>query len=248
MDMNQIDWQLFTVDVDLSVGSIVAGADPDPGIISWSGSAEYLVGAEEYDEKDYPEPGSAPRWEAAVADGRALSLRQQDDDFARWTVLQMSGVMVDLFMTTSSIPNELDGMSADHGALAAIFDGNELHPDLLQMVEGIGSRAILIDRARVAPAWRGHGGVGRLLISRILRLITADASVVATIPFPIDLFQEGPYPDQHPRFDSERRRVRKIWESLGFHQYKGEIWVMDPAMATHDHAVRDIEARLPGLR
>jgi hypothetical protein len=251
MDRSTIDWQSFTVEVELS-GSIVAGAEPDPGVLGWSGSAQYLVGAEDYDEPDYPQPGSAPVWGAAITKGRALSLRHQDEDCAYWTVLQMSGVVVDPYLAASSITDELDGMSADYGALSAIFSGNELHPDLLEMVEGIGTRAVLIDRVNIAPAWRGLGGVGRVLISRILRLFTTtDTAVVATIPFPIDLFQECASPDEvnkHPRFDEEKARVRRIWESLGFNQYKGEIWVMDPAMVHHDNAIGEIEARLPGLR
>jgi hypothetical protein len=57
-----------------------------------------------------------------------------------------------------------------------------------------------------------------VLISRILRLFTtSDTAVVATIPFPIDLYDECDNPDEHPRFEEESRRVRNIWESLGSH-------------------------------
>ncbi|MEU1983278.1 hypothetical protein [Nocardia sp. NPDC019395] len=250
MDLSsRIDWQFFTVDIELS-GSIVADAEPDPGILMCSGSAWYHVSAEDYDEEDYPEPEQAPQWDAAVAKGYAFSLRNQDDDFAQWQVLTMCGVIVDPYLASGSIPDELDGMSADYGSLARLFSGNELHPDLLDMIEGAGTRAILIDRANLAVAWRGFGGVGRLLISRILRMVsTFDTAVVATIPFPIDLYKECESPgdiDQHPHFDEELRRVRRTWESIGFRQYKGEIWVMDPAKVHHDDAVRQIEARLPG--
>lgn len=96
MDLSSnIDWQLFTVDSDLS-GSIVVGAEPDPGVLMWSGSAWYHVSAEDYDEEDYPEPDRAPWWDAAVEKGYAFSLRNQDEDFAQWQVLTMDGVIVDL--------------------------------------------------------------------------------------------------------------------------------------------------------
>lgn len=250
MDLSTtVDWKLFTVDITLS-GSIAAGAEPDPGILSWSGSAWHHMSAEDYDDEDYPEPGRPPRWEAAITKGYALSLRHLDDDFAQWEVLTMHGVLTDPFLASGSIPSELDALSADYDSLARIFSGNDLHPDLLEMIEGAGSRAILIDRVRLAPAWRGLGGVGRLLISRILRMVTTvDTAVVATIPFPIDLYEECDDPgdiDNHPRFDDELRRIQSTWESLGFFQYKDEIWVMDPAMVHHDKAVRQIEARLPG--
>lgn len=250
MDLSSdMDWQLFTVDSHLS-GSIVADAEPDPGVLMWSGSAWYHVSAEDYDEEDYPEPDRAPRWDAAVEKGYALSLRNQDEDFAQWQVLTMEGVIIDLYTASTSIPDELDGMSADFGSLARIFIDNEFHPDLLETIEGFGSRAILIDRVHLAAAWRGLGGVGRLLISRILRMVnTLDAAVVATIPFPIDLYTECEDPGairRHPRFDEELRRVQRTWESLGFRQYNDEIWVMDPAKSHHNNAVRAIEARLPG--
>ncbi|WP_406276967.1 hypothetical protein OH799_07160 [Nocardia sp. NBC_00881] len=195
MDLSTtIEWQFFTVDIHLS-GSIVADAEPDPGILSWSGSAWYHVSAEDYDDEDYPELDQPPRWEAAVTKGYALSLRDQDEDFAHWKVLAMHGVVVDPYLASSSIPRELDGISADYGSLARILSGNELHPDLLDMIEGAGSRAILIDRVGMAPAWRRLGGVGRLLISRILRMFTTvDTAVVATIPFTIDLYENANVP------------------------------------------------------
>ncbi|WP_063002618.1 N-acetyltransferase [Nocardia mikamii] len=249
MDLNTIDWSMFTVDVDLSA-SIVGNADTDPGIHTWWGSARYLVGAEAYDDEDRSDTDSSPRWNAAIDKGFALSIDgDHDEDYAQWTVLSMNGVIVDKYLMTHSIPNELDGMSADYGSMATIFRGNDFHPDLLEMIEGFGGRTILIDRAAIAPAWRGQGGIGRLLISRILRLITADVAVVATIPFPINLYRECPEPTRHPRFDEERRRVRRTWESLGFSQYQdGEVWVMDAVTLDHDEAVREIEANLPGLQ
>jgi hypothetical protein len=151
MDPSTINWELFTVGIELS-GSVVAGAEPDPGILQWSGSAQYAVSAEDYDEQDRRQADGTVQWDTAIAAGRALSLRDQDEDFAHWTVLLMNGVVVDQYMATCSIPDALDTMTADYGALAAVFQGNDLHPDLLEMVEGIGGRVVLIDRVRLAPA------------------------------------------------------------------------------------------------
>ncbi|MFF0546712.1 MULTISPECIES: hypothetical protein [Nocardia] len=249
VDLDQVSWALFSVDVELN-GSIVR-ADSDPGVIQWSGSARYTVGAEDYDEQDFPEGEDAPRWDTAIAKGRALSLHEQQQDYACWSVLQMSGVLVDLGTLVGDVVEQLDSISADYEAFSPVFAGNELHPDLLEMVEGFGNRVVLIDRVNLAPAWRGAGGVGRVLISRILGLFTStDTGVVATIPYPIVLFDESARLDleQHPRFGEELERVRRVWASIGFRPYRNDIWVMDPAKVHHDNGVRAIEARLPGLR
>ncbi|MEV5837646.1 hypothetical protein [Nocardia sp. NPDC052112] len=50
-----IDWQNFTVDITMN-GTIVANAEPDPGVLSWSGSAWYHVSSEDYAAEDYPDP------------------------------------------------------------------------------------------------------------------------------------------------------------------------------------------------
>ncbi|WP_410874725.1 hypothetical protein [Nocardia sp. A7] len=250
VDLDRVHWESFSVDVELK-GSIVR-ADSDPGVIVWSGSAHYMAGVEDYDEQDFSDGNDVPRWDAAIEKGRALFLREEDEDLARWSVLQMSGVLVDLVTTIGSVVDQLDSMSADYEAFSPVFADNELHPDLLEVVEGVGNRAVLIDRVNLAPAWRGAGGVGRVLISRILGLFTStDAGVVATIPYPIDLFDECDRRrdvEQHPRFGEELERVRRVWDSIGFMPYRDGIWVMDPAKVHHDNGVRVIESRLPRMR
>ncbi|WP_152546698.1 hypothetical protein [Amycolatopsis orientalis] len=49
------------------------------------------------------------------------------------------------------------------------------------------AKVVIIDRVQLAPAWRGLGGVGRLLTARLLRWVCNDPRLVAVLPFPIDL-------------------------------------------------------------
>ncbi|MFE3195859.1 hypothetical protein ACFXHA_43150 [Nocardia sp. NPDC059240] len=231
-----IDWTSFNLNMD--IGGPVVGDYSDPGMLHWSGQATYTV---------------------AVADGtdwrpdqdQALSVARIEDGedlYSEWTVLTMGGLIVDPRSVEARIPRLLNEISEDYDHFGVLFDGTDFHPDLMDHIDGVfGSRAVLIDRVHMAPAWRGHGGVGRLLISRILRLFAADAKVVATNPFPIVLFTERDGHARltaHPRFDEELAKVQRTWASLGFQLYKDPIWVMDPARSGHADAVAELERRL----
>ncbi|WP_062993794.1 hypothetical protein [Nocardia anaemiae] len=232
-----VDWTCFSIHTEIS-GPVV-GDYRDPGMLPWSGHAIYTVTGGS---------GTDPQHSDQAL---GLSVSRTDDEGeprSEWTVLTMHGLIVDPFIVEDSILRLLDELSADYDHFRVLFDGNDFHPELMDMIDGgLGSRAVLIDRARVAPAWRGMGGVGRLLISRILRLFADTAGVVATNPFPIDLFAEWDTRTglvKHPRFGDELAKVQRTWGSLGFQPYKDPIWVMDPAMSTHSRAVAELEKQL----
>lgn len=83
---------------------------------------------------------------------------------------------------------------------------------------------VIIDDVRLSPAWRGLGGVGRLLTGRLLRWISDQPRVVAVHPFPIDLDDDA---CQDPAvFDPAMRRVRGMW--VRFEPFTDDIWIMDP--------------------
>ncbi len=230
-----IDWTCFAVHFEIS-GPVICD-HRDPGILHWSGNANYTMAID----------GGAD-WRPD--EGTALSVARIDDGpdpSAEWTVLRMHGLMVDPLLVEGSIRRLLDEISEDYDHFSVLFGHNDFHPDLMETIEGVlGSRAVLIDRVHMAPAWRGRGGVGRLLISRILRLFADDAKVVATNPFPIDLFDkcEPGGVTKHPQFDDELAKVQRTWGSLGFQLYKDPIWVMDPAQSLHTHAVAELERQL----
>lgn len=109
-----------------------------------------------------------------------------------------------------------------------------------------GSLAI-IKRARVAPAWRGLGGVGRYLTARLIPWMFPDAAVVALKPFPLDVPR-----DEHGTADAAvlgpvLRKIERTWHSIGFEPHKNDIWIMDPNSSKHEDAVSKLERNLRRL-
>ncbi|MFD4461748.1 hypothetical protein [Nocardia sp. NPDC058480] len=231
----QIGWASF--DVNVNISAPVVGDYVDPGLMHWTGTATYAVSSD----------GDSP------ADDVPLGLSvvhtdERGDREKRWTVLTMHGLLVDPYIVESRIDDLLDGMSQDYAHFAPLFGGdNQFHPDLAEIIEGMHSAAVLIDRVYMAEMWRGRGGVGRLLISRILRLFAESVGVVATHPFPIELLRERDDRTgltEHPRFAEELAKVQRTWEPLGFERYTSHCWVMDPAMRTHMDSVARLEKTL----
>jgi hypothetical protein len=104
---------------------------------------------------------------------------------------------------------------------------------------------VLVDRVWLAPAWRGHGGVGRLLTARLLRWVCPEPRVVALMPSPIAL--DDKQQEDETVFNHEMAKARQTWKSLGFKPFGKDILIMDPAMVYHDEAVKKLarELRLP---
>lgn len=235
MPTEPIDWTSFAVEVDIS-GPVV-GEYSDPGMLHWSGRATYTTAVE--DGADWRPDADMALSVARIDDG--------EDLYSEWTVLTMHGLTVVPSIVEGSIPRLLDELSEDYAHFGVLFAGKDFAPELTAVLEGVVSRSVLIDRVRMAPGWRGRKGVGRLLISRILRLFADSAAVIATNPFPIDLFDESDnllHVTKHPRFGEELVKVQRTWESLGFQLYKDPIWILDPAMSTHSHAVTALERHL----
>ncbi|MDK0520558.1 hypothetical protein [Streptomyces sp. ML-6] len=156
------------------------------------------------------------------------------------TILSMSGLTVDLWRV-GSIYVSLDARDADYAHFMPLFEeAGEigLHPDL---EEGLvsGDQIVIIDRVRIAPAWRGLGGVGRLLIGRLLRWVAGQAALVATHPYPIDIPVSER--DDTEREAREEAVIQRTWQSLGFEPFREDVWVMQPYLSTHDEAVGRLE-------
>ncbi|OLZ57589.1 hypothetical protein BS330_14880 [Amycolatopsis keratiniphila subsp. nogabecina] len=90
-------------------------------------------------------------------------------------------------------------------------------------------------RVQLAPAWRGLGGVGRLLTARLLRWICTDPRLVAVLPFPIDL-DRGLLKDDSI-FEPALEKVRRTWAALGFQPATDQLWIMDPADGAHESTI-----------
>jgi GNAT superfamily N-acetyltransferase len=216
-----------------SEASLVAmDADDDPATLDWTCRAILPIWEPE-DEKDTADN------ERLLAPDVSLS-RASGDEGTELTVFSMSGLTLDLWRI-GRIYESLDSRDADYEHFAGLFDKSGdmgLHPDLGDCLV-TGTHVVIIDRARVAPAWRGLGGVGRLLITRHLRWAAESAAVVATHPFPIDLSLDEH--EDEARVAREKAVVQRTWESLGFEPFREDIWVMQPHLRGHDDAARRLE-------
>jgi len=153
------------------------------GVAAWTASAVYPAGPFDPLLAELIEIPSA-----ACDEGAALSVRPSADaepESIEWIVAEMQGLAIDPFRTDTDIAAYLDWLSSDYGRMGKVlFDGRRFTAELEAAVEfGVGHRVVLIDEVRLALGWRGIGGVGRVAISRMLRLFADSAAVVATIPF-----------------------------------------------------------------
>ncbi len=217
-------------------------------------SAASLVASDAHDDPATLEWGCRavlPLWEPddeeAVADnarllGPGVSLAQTfQGQRQELTILSMSGLTLDLWRI-GHIYASLDSRDADYEHFAPLFDKSGdlgLHSDLEECLVS-GTHVVIIDRARIAPAWRGLGGVGRLLIGRMLRWVASQAALVATHPYPIDIPVDEW--DDRTRETREKTVVQRTWQSLGFESFREDLWVMRPHLSAHDDAVERLEA------
>jgi hypothetical protein len=115
-----------------------------------------------------------------------------------------------------------------------------LDEDVDSRMAGRGPRLVLLDRVELAPAWRGMGGVGRLVVARLLRWEAADTRLIALQPFPTQYAQAG----DAPGFAEARAKVQQVWGSIGFEPWRDDIWCLDPASPDFEHALARLEDRL----
>lgn len=189
------------------------------GVAVWSGEAIVSL-------------SSAERVDAA---GMFLAEYRAADGGLTGTFFEAGGLLVDL-QNAGDVVGELRSHTgfAAFGALFAGPDGSgcgRLAERLDGSVTAAGSQVVLIGHVVLAPAWRGRGGIGRLLVSRMLQWLCAEPGLIAVAPFVAS-------PDPAPHHS------RRTWASLGFRPYDNHVWILDPATSDHDDAVIDIEARL----
>ena len=141
----------------------------------------------------------------------------------------------------------LDADSQELEAYGCLFDLGHggLHPDLENMLQiPLGEHVVIAERVRVAPAWRGLGGVGRYLASRLFRQMCCDPVLVATQPFPLDITRDDQGDTDETALKPALRQIQRTWKSIGFRPYKGDIWILDPSDSKHERAITRLEQRL----
>ncbi|ASU81707.1 hypothetical protein CDO52_01855 [Nocardiopsis gilva YIM 90087] len=216
--------------------SLVGEDVTDSGTMEWRAWATLHLDTDEDEENGLGQ--------SHLNDGVSLSDMKSPGETI--TVLRADGLVIDLWRVRN-IFDALDARSQDMANFIPMFDTRtrrpaQLAPKLDDMIEPLGNKVLIIDRVTLAPAWRGLGGVGRLLISRLIPWICGDARLVAVCPYPVELTEDEESDDAV--LAADLKRVRGIWRSLGFRPYTEDIWVMDPAMSDHGRAVKNIARRL----
>lgn len=208
--------------------------DDDPGLLRVDATIRI---------PDFPDDGPP----LAAIDGIGLFTTALDDRTTAITILRTEGLVLDLNRIENTWET-LDAHSEELLRYACLLDpqdGNKLHPDLEERLSfPVSGRVLIIERLRVAPAWRGFGGVGRYLVSRLLPWMCADAAVVATQPFPIDTPRDERGNVDKAVFGPALKQIRRTWKSIGFEPYRDDIWIMDPFAAKHERAVAKLERKL----
>ena len=184
----------------------------------------------------------------ADIEGSALSALELSGSDREVIILRAQGLVLDLYRAEEPYET-LDACSEELLAYTCLLDdeGQGFHPDLIQMLcLPVGALAI-VERVRIAPAWRGLGGVGRYLAARLFPWMFPDAAVVATQPFPLDVPRDERGTADKEALGPALKQIRRTWESIGFETHKNDIWIMDPNAATHDNAVTELEEKLQRL-
>lgn len=241
---NSLLGQLEDVQLHVDGTSYLVGADlTDPGAMDWHARATL------YALPDNDRPGADPVLAWNDAAGIALSSTKiSDHDGLELTILRANGITIDLEQV-EDVFDALDSRGQDEADFLPLFSGNrdgfgftELAAEIENSLEPGGNQVVILDRVRLAPAWRGFGGIGRLLIARILRWICDDPRLVAVQPFPIDLDSDQRQNDEI--FTPALQQVRRTWSSLGFEPFTDNIWIMDPRKSSHHNAVAHLNEQL----
>lgn len=217
------------------------GADTDdPGTMDWWGTASISEWPFDDNEADL-DPDELKK------SGFALSAEDIGDGGARVAILEAHGLLIDLWRVRD-IYSALDARSQDYANFLPMFGDQgdygevELAGELEESLNAGGSQVVILDRVRLAPAWRGCGGVGRLLTIRLLRWVCDDPRAVALKPFPIDLDKEQK--KDKATFDKAMKSVRKTWKSIGFERFTDGIWVLDPRTGDFERTTKKLSAQL----
>jgi hypothetical protein len=220
------DTSLFGTDMD------------DPGILRTEATVTI---------HDLPEEDSDLGEEAAAEiEGISLDPIRQASEGPEMTIFRATALTMD-FGRVQDPHDSLDADSQELESYACLFDlpGSELHPDLLVKLEFPASQHIVImERARLAPAWRGCGGIGRYLTGRVLPWICPSPAVVVGQPFPIDVPRHKDGTPDNEAFGPAMKQIERVWKSIGFEPYKNGIWIMDPSLNTHQRAIARLERKL----
>lgn len=177
----------------------------------------------------------------AAGPGVSLDAVSTDaDGEVRVGIFHMSGFTIDL-LRVGNLWEALEARSADSAHFLPLADPETgaLSDDLEDQVgPSMGHELVVIDRVSVAPAWRGVGGVGRLLVGHALRWLDGEAQCVAVHPFPFELRSEDA---GGPAFAEALAAVKHTWASIGFVPFHDSLYILNPELVAHSRAIERLE-------
>jgi hypothetical protein len=229
--------RLADVELRFEATTYVQGLDVEEvGVLEWTATGIVAVSAENAENL-----GEGLGW--TTSPGVALGdVASDGNGNSVLEVFTMSGVTIDL-ERAGSLNDVLDARSASTARFLPLVDAStgELRDDLVDRLVSDAGRLVIVDQAQVAPAWRGLGGVGRLLVGRCaLAWVTPGALCVAVNPYPI----EEDDADITPDIGTALQVVRHVWSSLGFVPVTESLYLLDPATNALSDAVARLEDEL----
>jgi hypothetical protein len=174
-------------------------------------------------------------------DDVALTRRGDDGGVSELVVATCTGLSIDLGHAGEAAA--VLGSFVDYGHFQPLLDPDRTSGLAVEVEERWSRRhhgLVLLDRVELAPAWRGMGGVGRLVVARLLGWLAADARLAALQPFPTQFSGAGDVPG----FAEAHAKVQQVWGSIGFTPWRDDIWCLDPASADLRRALTRLEDRL----
>lgn len=174
-------------------------------------------------------------------DDVALTRREDDDGVVELVVATCAGLTIDLGHAAEAA--EVLDSFVDYAHFQPLLDPERpsgLAAEVEARCAGSGARLVLLDRVELAPAWRGMGGVGRLVVARLLRWLATDTRLVALQPFPTQFSGAGDVPG----FAEARTKVQQVWGSIGFAPWRHQVWCIDPGSVPLADALAALEEGL----
>jgi hypothetical protein len=173
------------------------------------------------------------------------SVSSPDEDAGeedRETIFRIDGWLFPLHLGTN-MAMHLDAAHVDSEVFVPLTDSHGRLRD--KYAHGLGEHLVIANMARLAPAWRGMGGVGRYLAGSVFLMLRDMAACIAMHPSPYELTEHyglGNVPDDE--WDSSKERLTKLWRTLGARSAPGGNLVIDPSLIHLDRAVERLGRKL----
>ena len=122
----------------------------------------------------------------------------------------------------------------------AIFDPNGEYSEQLQDWRGgfpLLGDLLICDRITLKPRFRGHR-LGPLIAGLAIASLARGCALAACIPAPIEGDLEGPARDR------AINALQRTWASIGFEQYRGNVWLLDMGSQPYEDMVTGLLKRV----